>query len=102
MGTTGGSAAAAAETTAAIGGSSAPARQLQPTPINASLIRDCGRRVNDWSGKTSRFGGGKKGSRIYFGHNMTIDQAPWAVFLWGCSGSIIDESWILTDAHCVG
>ena len=43
-------------------------------------------------------------SKIVGGSEVTIEEYPWQVFLivgeYMCGGSIIDENWILTAAHC--
>jgi len=43
---------------------------------------------------------------IIGGNNITIDQAPWQILLEingadACGGSILNNEWIVTAAHCI-
>merc|ERR1719192_3050859 len=50
---------------------------------------------------------GPPGKRIVGGHEAEEHQWPWQVALfiddaWFCGGSIINDKWVLTAAHCAG
>lgn len=67
-------------------------RGLDPT-------KDCGKRLTEWK---FRLGEYLQGSlRVFDGQDMEMSQAPWTVaFGWWCTGSIINERWVLSAAHC--